>query len=186
MRFNDHSELADKHAFLSPSSYHWVNYTEEKLTDRYETVTASALGTRLHAFAAEAIELGIRLPKNGKTLNTFVNDAIGWRMTPEQPLFYSFNAFGTADAISFRRDILRIFDLKTGRSKASLMQLKVYAALFCLEYGVRPAEIDYDLRIYQNDSIIHEDVDPTEIAYVIDRIVTFDKRIDAINSKKNR
>ena len=66
------------------------------------------------------------------------------------------------------------------------MQLKVYAALFCLEYEVRPAEIDYDLRIYQNDDILQEDVDPTEIAYVIDRIVTFDKRIDALNSKKNR
>lgn len=186
MRFNDHSELADKHAFLSPSSYHWVNYTEEKLADRYETVTASALGTRLHAFAAEAIELGIRLPKNGKTLNMFVNDAIGYRMRPEQPLFYSFNAFGTADAISFRNDMLRIFDLKTGRTKASLMQLKVYAALFCLEYGVRPAEIDYDLRIYQNDDVLQEVVDPVEIAYVMDRIVTFDRKIDALNSNKNR
>lgn len=186
MRFNDHSELVDKHAFLSPSSYHWVNYTEEKLTDRYETVTASALGSRLHAFAAEAIELGIRLPKNGKTLNMFVNDAIGYRMRPEQPLFYSFNAFGTADAISFRNDLLRIFDLKTGRSRVSMMQLKVYAALFCLEYEVRPAEIDYDLRIYQSDDIIQENIDPTEIAYVIDRIVTFDRKIDTLNSKKQR
>ena len=183
MNFNDHSELLDKHAFLSPSSYHWVNYTDEKLIDRYETAAASALGTRLHAFAAEAIELGIRLPKNGKTLNMFVNDAIGYRMTPEQPLFYSFNCFGTADAISFRNDRLRIFDLKTGRNKASMMQLKVYAALFCLEYDVRPAEIDYDLRIYQNDEVAYEMVEPTEIAYVMDRIITFDHRIDTMKNR---
>lgn len=178
MHFNPHSELTGLHAFLSPSSYHWVNYDEAKLSERYKTHLAAQQGTRIHEFASEAIKLGVRLPKNGKTLNMFVNDVIGYRMESEQPLFYSFNCFGTADAISFKRNLLRIFDLKTGKTKASIMQLKVYAALFCLEYNVRPAEIEYDLRIYQNDAIIQEDAEPTEIAHIMDRIVYFDKLIN--------
>lgn len=182
MRFNDHSELLGLHAFLSPSTYHWVNYTEEKLIERYRTSQAAKKGTRLHEFASEAINLGVRLPKNGKTLNMFVNDALGYRMTSEQPLYYSVNCFGTADAISFRRGLLRIFDLKTGTTRTSLMQVKVYAAIFCLEYDERPAALEYDLRIYQNDDITTEEVDPTEIAYIMDRIVTFDKYISEIDS----
>lgn len=184
MHFNDHSELQGLHAFLSPSSYHWVNYTDEKLIERYRTHQAAQMGTRLHEFASEAVNLGVRLPKNGKTLNMFVNDVLGYRMKSEQPLFYSIYCFGTADAISFRNDLLRIFDLKTGTTKASLMQLKVYAALFCLEYGVRPAAIEYDLRIYQNDAIFTEDVDSTEIAHIMDRIITFDKYISELNAER--
>lgn len=182
MRFNEHSELQGLHAFLSPSSYHWVNYSEEKLKDRYKTNIAARLGTRLHEFASEAVTLGVRLPKNGKTLNMFVNDVIGYRMKSEQPLFYSFNCFGTADAISFKNNLLRIFDLKTGVTKASMMQLKVYAALFCLEYDVRPAEIEYDLRIYQNDEVIFGDVSGEEVAHIMDRIVSFDKLINSIDT----
>lgn len=177
MRFNEHSELLGMHAFLSPSSYHWVNYTDEKLIDRYKTARAAQLGTQLHEFASQAINLGVRLPKNGKTLNLFVNDVIGYRMMSEQPLFYSINCFGTADAISFRNNLLRIFDLKTGVTRASLMQLKVYAAIFCLEYEVRPAEIEYDLRIYKDDAITSDDIDPTEIAQIMDKIVSFDRYI---------
>lgn len=184
MRFNEHSELLGLHAFLSPSSYHWVNYTEERLIERYSAAQAAKRGSRIHEFASEAIKLGIRLPKNGKTLNMFVNDVLGYRMTSEQPLYYSVNCFGTADAISFRNNLLRIFDLKTGTTKVSTMQLKVYAALFCLEYDERPAAIDYDLRIYQNDSIIDEEVDPTEIAHIMDRIVTFDKHISELNADR--
>ena len=103
-------------------------------------------------------------------------------MASEQPLYYSINCFGTADAISFRNGLLRIFDLKTGTTKVSMMQLKVYAALFCLEYDERPAMLEYDLRIYQNDSVISEEIDPTEIAHIMDRIVTFDKYISEYNS----
>ena len=182
MRFNEHSELLGIHAFLSPSSYHWVNYTEERLLERYRASQAAKMGSRIHEFASEAINLGVRLPKNGKTLNMFVNDVLGYRMVSEQPLYYSINCFGTADAISFRNGLLRIFDLKTGTTKTSMMQLKVYAALFCLEYDERPAMLEYDLRIYQNDSIISEEIDPTEIAHIMDRIVTFDKYISEYNS----
>lgn len=133
MNFNRHFELEGLHAFLGPSKYHWLNYSEEKMADSYLNFLAAQRGTELHAFAAQCIRLGQKLPKSQKTLNMYVNDAIGFRMTPEQPLFYSENCFGTADAISFRKDILRIHDYKSGAIPAHIEQLEIYAALFCLE-----------------------------------------------------
>ena len=98
-----HSNLEGQHAFLSASGYHWINYSEDKLADAYAKYRAAQRGTALHAFAAQCIKLGQRLPKSQKTLNMYVNDAIGYKMTPEQILYYSPNCFGTADAISFRK-----------------------------------------------------------------------------------
>ena len=184
MRFNPHSELRDKHSFLSASKYHWINYTPEKVLESYSRASAAARGTALHKFAHDAIQLGIKLPNTQQTLNLYVNDCIGYRMQTEQPLAYSENAFGTADAINFQRDpiidemVLRIFDLKNGVSPASFTQLEVYAAYFCLEYRVRPMEIQYDLRIYQNDAVELYDTDPEDIAYIMDRIIEFDKLIE--------
>jgi hypothetical protein len=38
LRFRKHSHLEGQHAFLSPSTYHWINYDEEKLEFRYKTL----------------------------------------------------------------------------------------------------------------------------------------------------
>ena len=135
MNFNKHSHLEGQHAFLSASKYHWTGYDVEKLTDSYLKYLATQRGVELHDFACQCIRLGIRLPRRSETLNLYVNDAIGYKMTPEQVLYYSYNSFGTADAISFRNKMLRIHDLKTGVSPTSMRQLEIYAALFCLEYG---------------------------------------------------
>ena len=35
MKWNDHHELEGTHAFLSASQYHWLNYTDDILIDRY-------------------------------------------------------------------------------------------------------------------------------------------------------
>lgn len=184
MKFNEHSALKGAHSFLSPSQYHWLNYDEEKLIFRYTTAMAAQRGTELHEFASEAIRLGIRLPRNTQTLNMYVNDAIGYRMVPEQPLLYSENCFGTADSITLSRNKkLRIHDLKTGTTKTSELQLYVYAAIFCLEYNFKPFELDYDLRIYQNDEVRKYSPEPEEIAHVMDRIVTFDRLINKIKSE---
>lgn len=189
MKFNDHSLIEGKHSFLSPSSYHWLNYDIDKLTERYATQMAAAKGSALHEFARSAIELGVRLPSNGQTLNSYINDAIGFRMTPEQPLMYSFNCFGTADAISFRKPrnrkkhLLRIHDLKTGVSKTSELQLYIYCAIFCLEYGFKPFDIDMECRIYQNDEVRIYEPTPDEIAHVMSTIVAFDKKIEEIKDK---
>lgn len=183
MRFNNHSNLVGKHAFLSASNYHWVNYDDHKLDARFMAAMAAQRGTDLHAFASEAIRLGIKLPGGTKTLGAYVNDAIGYGMTPEQTLFYSENCFGTADTIGFRRNKLRIHDLKTGINSTSEKQLEVYAALFCLEYRFKPNEIEIELRIYQNGEVRIYDADPDSIFHIMDRIITFDKRIAALREE---
>ena len=180
MLFNKHSNLNGQHAFLSASKYHWINYDEEKLARVFTAQMAAQRGTDLHNFALEAIRLGIKMPRTPKTLNLYVNDAIGFRMKPEQILYYSDNAFGTADTISFRRNKLRVHDLKTGKLQASVHQLEVYAALFCLEYRFKPAEIETELRIYQNDEAQIYEGDPDVITHIMDKIVTFDKKINEL------
>ena len=180
MKFNNHSYLQGQHAFLSASRYHWINYDEEKLDTRYIKHLATVRGTELHEFASEAIRLGIKLPRVKKTLNMYVNDAIGYNMEPEQVLFYSDNAFGTADAIKFKKGLLRTHDLKTGVTKTSMHQLEVYNGLFCLEYQVKPEEIDFENRIYQNDEVLIAKPTPEEIRFIMDKIITFDKRIEKL------
>ena len=182
MMFNAHSELYERHAFLSPSSYHWLNYDEQKLAARYIAATAAKRGTDLHNLAHEAIRLGVKLSRTNKSLSTYVNDAIGFKMNCEQPLFYSENCFGTADTISFRRGKLRIHDLKTGITQTSERQLEVYAALFCLEYSFDPFEIEIELRIYQRDEIKVFRPFPETIAYIMEKIVIFDQQIEQMKS----
>lgn len=180
MNFNSHSALEGKHAFLSPSTYHWINYTDQKLDARWISSRAAARGTDLHALAHNAIRLGIKLSKADKTLSMYVADGIGYKMLVEQPLYYSDNCFGTADTISFRRNTLRIHDLKTGLVQASMTQLEVYTALFCLEYGVSPFDITIELRIYQNDEVNVHEPHPDKIMHIMDRIITFDRRIELL------
>jgi hypothetical protein len=180
MNFNKHSHLEGHHAFLGASKYHWVNYTEEKLASSYLNFLATQKGTRLHEFACECILLGIKLPKTKKSLNLYVNDAIGYKMTPEQTLFYSENCFGTADAISFKNGLLRIHDLKTGVTMASHRQLEIYTALFCLEYKINPSEIETELRIYQHDDVAIHIPSVEDILYIMEKIITSDKTIEKL------
>lgn len=175
MIFRQHSDLIGKHALLSASKYHWINYDEERLVEMADKAMTAARGTRLHALAAELINLGVKLPNTQQTLNMYVNDCIGYRMQPEVVLFYSYDAFGTCDAISFGDRLLRIFDLKNGVTPVKETQLEVYAAFFCLEYEVRPGDIEYDLRIYQNDDIYDYETDPDRIAHIMSRVTEFDK-----------
>lgn len=184
MNFNKHSNLEGQHAFLGASKYHWINYSEDKVAESYSRFLATQKGTQLHEFAAQCIRLGQKLPKSKKTLNAYVNDAIGFKMTPEQILFYSDNCFGTADAIAFRGDLLRIHDLKTGAIPAHMEQLEVYAALFCLEYKVKPADIRMELRLYQLDDILVANPTVEDIAPIMDKIITFDKIINKIKEQE--
>lgn len=184
MNFNKHSNLEGQHAFLGASKYHWINYDENKVADSYTKFLATQRGTIYHDFAAHCIALGEKLPKSNKTLNKYVNDAIGYKMTPEQILYYSDNCFGTADAIAFRNDLLRIHDLKTGIIPAHIEQLEIYAALFCLEYAIKPSDIEIELRLYQNDDIIFSNPTVEDIAPIMDKIVTFDKIINRIREQE--
>ena len=178
MQWRDHSRTVKGHSLLSPSRYHWVNYTDEQFDIFLTNSEAARRGTELHALAEKLIRLGVRLPRTKSTLNTYVNDAIGFKMEAEKILYYSEHAFGTADAISFRKNKLRIHDLKTGVTPGSPHQLDIYMSLFCLEYGFNPKEIDYELRIYQNDEVLVHIPEPDDILFVMGRIIYLDKRIN--------
>lgn len=185
MNFNKHSRLEGQHAFLGASKYHWINYSEEKLAEYYNNFLAVQKGTMLHSFAAQCIKLGQKLPKSQKTLNMYVNDAVGFKMIPEQILYYSDNCFGTADAIIFRNNLLRIHDLKTGVVPAHMEQLLIYAALFCLEYDVRPSDIEVELRIYQSNDILADRPTAEDILPIMDKIITFDKIINGLRAEED-
>ena len=180
MRFNKHSDLEGKHAFLSPSQYHWIRYDDQKLEARYWSYKAAARGTALHDFAKNAILLRIKLSKANATMSMYVSDALHYNMKTEQSLRYSDNCFGTADAISFRRNTLRIHDLKTGVGKTSFEQLRVYAAIFCLEYDINPNNIEMNFRIYQNGEVEIEDGDPNQILEIMEKIVYADEYIEKL------
>lgn len=184
MNSEKYSELKGTHAFLSPSKPSWLNYDEEKLATVYRNFLAVARGTRLHALAAELIDIGQKLPSTRKTLNMYVNDAIGYGMSPEKVLYFSDNCYGTADAISFRDGKLRIHDLKTGVTPAHIEQLKIYAALFCLDNMLIPGDLDMELRLYQSNDILKERVETEDIVRIMDKIVTSDKIIESIKREE--
>lgn len=146
----------------------------------YKNKKAAELGSRLHAWAKETIDLGIKQPRSKKTLYSYVNDAIGYGMDTEVVLFYSERFFGTADAITFKNNKLRIHDLKTGKTPVHMEQLMVYAALFCLEYRYKPGDIEMELRIYQNDEVLIHEPTADEIAHIMDRIISLDKLLQKL------
>ena len=183
MNWNRHSEIEGSHAFLSASKYHWINYDDERLVEAYNSYMAAERGTELHDFAARCINLRQKLPRSAKTLNSYVNDAIGYRMQTEQSLYYSDNCYGTADSISFDGKLLRIHDLKTGKIPAKMEQLMVYAALFCLEYKIDPSKITMELRIYQNDEVVYFSPYFKDINEIIKKIKRFDVLIEKIKGE---
>lgn len=181
MNFNRHLNLEGLHAPFSPSQSSWLRYDNAKALDFYANKKAADMGTRLHAWAKETIDLGIKQPRSNKTLSAYVNDAIGFRMSTEVVLYYSPRFFGTADAISFKNGILRIHDLKTGKIgkiESHLEQLEIYAALFCLEYKVKPADIAMELRVYKNDEVICHAPDPDSIVQIMNKIISLDKTVE--------
>lgn len=180
MDWHRHSDLVGKHAFLSPSSYRWINYPKERLRTLYDAQVAKARGTEDHEFAATCIKRRQKLPKSKSTLNMYVNDAIGFKMTPELPLYFSSNCFGTADAICFRKNVLRIHDLKTGVTPAHMEQLIIYAALFYLEYGEKPEKCETVLRLYQNNEYTEYIPSPDEIGHFMKCIIECDKSVNEI------
>ena len=180
MNFIRHSDLVGQHAFLGASKYHWINYDDDKFVQVYLNNLAVQRGTELHDLACQLIRLKVKLPRVQNTLNMYVNDALHFNLTPEQPLYFSRNCFGTADAISFDEEkrFLRIHDLKTGTSPTHIEQLQIYAALFCLEYHKRPDQFDSELRIYQNDTIQICNPESKDIAKIMDTIIRFDDKIE--------
>ena len=183
MQFNRHTNLEGLHAPFSPSQSSWLRYDDDKARQVYLKRQAAKMGTRLHAWAKETIDLGIKQPRSKKTLSAYINDAIGFKMDTEVVLFYSIYFFGTADTISFRDNFLRIHDLKTGEHPASIEQLMIYAALFCLEYRIKPGDIEMELRIYQNDQVMVHNPTAEEIVPIMDHIIHLNKILENLEKE---
>ena len=184
MNFVKHSNLEGLHAIFSPSQSSWLRYDDDKALEVYSSKQAAQIGSRIHAWAKETIDLGIKQPRSPKTIYAYVNDAIGFKMSTEVVLFYSERFFGTADSISFKNGFLRIHDLKTGKIPADMEQLRIYAALFCLEYKVKPTDIKMELRIYQNDEVLYDTPEPEDILFIMDKIVHLDKLLQQASSEE--
>lgn len=180
MFFNKHTNLEGLHAPFGASKSSWLRYSDDKIVEVYNNLQAAEIGTRLHEWAKQTIDLGIKQSRSKKTIYSYVNDAIGFNMSTEVVLFYSENFFGTADAISFRNNFLRIHDLKTGRRPVHMEQLEIYAALFCLEYKIKPGDIRMELRIYQNDEILVHEPTAEDILPIMDKIVHVNKILEKI------
>lgn len=184
MKFNDHHKLAGLHAPFSASQSSWLRYDDEKTMEAYRNKKAAEMGTRLHNWAAETINLGIKQRKSRETICAYINDAIGYGMSTEVVLFYTERFFGTADAICFRNNTLRIHDLKTGKVgniESHFEQLEIYAALFCLEYKIKPGDIDIELRVYKNDEVAVKNPTAEDIGPIIDKIVHLNKLLERID-----
>lgn len=212
-KFYDHSRdiPAGAHAILSPSKYSWTNYdSKDKLFNLVCSSYAQEIGTLLHELASTAIKYRVKIPKIAakpiillyllshniprgiidvnKYVDNFcayVNDAIGFDMTPEQPLVYSRNAFGTADAIRFneKKMHLRIHDYKSGVTKPCLRQLELYAAYFCLEYHIKPKDLTFELRIYWENEVIVGNPTAADIAPLIDKTIDYDNFISSLRGE---
>ena len=183
MNFNKHLKLEGLHAPFSASQSSWLRYDDDKVVEVFLNKKAAQMGTKLHQWAKDTIDLRIKQPRSKKTIYAYVNDAIGFKMDTEVVLFYSERFFGTADAICFRNGVLRIHDLKTGKTPVHMEQLMVYAALFCLEYKMRPGEIEIELRIYQNDEVVVHNPTAEDILPIMDKIVHLDKILEKIDKE---
>lgn len=183
MKFNEHKFIEGTHALFSPSQSSWLRYDDEKLLEVYQNKKAAEIGTRLHQWAKDTIDLGLKQPRSKKTIYSYVNDAIGFKMDTEVVLYYSERFYGTADAICFRNNTLRIHDLKTGKRPVHMEQLEIYAALFCLEYKIKPGDIDIELRIYQNNEILYHNPTAEDIVPIMDKIIHMNKILEKLDEE---
>lgn len=176
-----------EHAFLGASNHAWYNYDDEKLLKVYVSKLAASRGTQLHDLACKLIKMKVSLPEDGSTLSLYVNDAIRFGLRPEEKLFYSKYAYGTADAIDFSNGVLKVSDLKTGKTKVSFLQLKIYASLFLLCYPEIPLRMvkKVELRIYQNNEILLEEPEIDEILPVMDKIKRYSKILEQFETEFN-
>lgn len=189
MLWNNHRKEIPKgvHAFLSPSTYSWYNYDDEKLIKTYINKLAAAKGTEYHALACKLIQMRERLPNIQRTFNLYVNDVIEYRLSPEVELYYSKYCYGTADAIGIIDNCLYVFDLKTGRTKVSFKQLLIYVALFFLEYKhYKPDKMnDIILRIYQSNDYTEYHPEIDEIIPMMEKIKHFSRVLETVEDKYN-
>ena len=211
MIWKDYSKLKGTHAFCGASKKSWRSWDIDKLIISKQNSYAQTIGTLLHEYAADNISHHFRLNKADKrgvlryltidkgvpmnvididrlfpNLMNYINDCIGFRMDPEVVLYYSDDFYGTTDAISWSKDVLKISDLKTGVTPVDFEQLENYAAFFCLDYKVKPSQIKkIEFRLYQNGEVIYGEPNPVEVlSPIIDKIIFFNKALMDFEGKQ--
>ena len=68
MKFNQHSNLEGLHAPFGASQCSWLRYNDEKAIEVFNNKKATMMGTKLHQWSKETIDLGIKQPRSKKTL----------------------------------------------------------------------------------------------------------------------
>ena len=53
-------------------------------------------------------------------------------------------------------------------------QLEIYAALFCLEYKIKPGDIGMELRVYKNDEVLVYNPTAEDILPIMNKIIHLD------------
>lgn len=199
MNSYDYSKLKGTHAIFGGSNHAWLGYDDEKIIRAYYARHAKDLGTALHEYARQRISHSLKMSKSDsyavvnhilesklprgiiqysggiesimETLVPYVNDAIKYRMKPEELTYFADFFYGWADALSFteKNKTLRIHDFKSGTITASMTQLKIYAAFYCLGVGLKPENINIELRIYQNGEVVVDNPEAEEIQEIMDK-----------------
>lgn len=179
---------------------------KDKVIARVSSEDARTIGTIIHAEAATNIRNKTIIPRKDVAeflitraillggiprkefdpkvyVNNFYhycNDAIKLGMSAEfkiKPFSDSLYFGGTADALKFEDGKLIIFDLKTGSNNVSMEQLLIYAAFFCLEYGIRPGDIQTTLKIYQENKKQTMNPSTPQLVKLMDLTVTINDYI---------
>jgi len=189
MEWNDHWRLEGRHATLSPSGYHWLNYDPDKMRRVTWNNYSKEDGTKMHELASNMILYSIMPENNENALNQFVIDALTMfdeSMSSEVLLYYSDECFGTADAIYYDEETkhLQVHDLKTGVSKPSFKQLWIYCALFCLEYDKKPEDLTFECRLYQLGAMDIDSPDPKDIRAIMNQIVSMSNVIEGVRIER--
>lgn len=189
MEWNDHWRLEGRHATLSPSGYHWLNYDSDKMRRVTWNNYSKEDGTKMHELASNMILYSIMPENNENALNQFVIDALTMfdePMSSEVLLYYSDECFGTADAIYYDEENkhLQVHDLKTGVSKPSFKQLWIYCALFCLEYDKKPEDLTFECRLYQLGAMDIDAPDPKDIRTIMNQIISMSNVIEGVRIER--
>jgi hypothetical protein len=123
MRWNRHLNLQGEHAFLSPSTYHWINYNHARLLQRWTAAQAGAYGNMQHEYAQQEIKAKRESGLIG-TVGQYINDAIRYRMETEQVRHCSVSSMATTrsesrSSFGFTRPMRSRFFVLTRKSSGS-------------------------------------------------------------------
>ena len=72
MKFHEYSSLEGLHAPFSPSQSSWLRYDDDKAIEVFMNKKAAEMGSRLHQWAKDTIDLGIKhfvITSDGEVFN---------------------------------------------------------------------------------------------------------------------